>query len=456
MATKSIQQVVLTNFKKHKHLALQIKGDSFMLIGGNGAGKSTVLQAIDHMISERLDINSKGEVVHTDVPLPDNAVSDGESDGEIEILLAASGDNYRVRRKFTKSKLGRYELHKDAGNGRFDALVPAKDRFDEIFGNVLDLSPLIDMSGAEQLKLIQSVVSKDGEVSKKLEQVKAEVKRLREERLLTGRSKKDAEAKLLDQDFRALVNYVGETPTDLAEIEKKRLDVTELNKSLREIVAVNDAADRYIFTLRGIVVKDEEINKGLQDLIKLFEAKKQDISDLERQIETADDANKKVDEELAAARLRNTKIEKSKEFANNKQLIADLEKEYKDYTDQIKEHLQSTSAILTQLGLGEIYEGLSLEYVIDEDDKVEKEGLFLRGMPFNRRQQSYGEMVKILILLSKAFNPDGFNYVKIGDFNLLDETNQNEVLAIAEANDIQLGIEKVDSSKEIVLQLIEK
>jgi hypothetical protein len=149
-------------------------------------------------------------------------------------------------------------------------------------------------------------------------------------------------------------------------------------------------------------------------------------------------------------------IEKSKEFSNNKKLIADLEKEYKDYTDLIKEYLQSTSAILTQLGLGDIYEGLSLEYVMDEEGKVEQEGLFLRNLPFNRRQQSYGEMVKILIMLSKAFNPDGFNYVKIGDFNLLDEKNQNEVLAIAEANDIQLGIEKVDSSKEIVLQLIEK
>jgi len=456
MATKSIQQVVLTNFKKHKHLALQIQGDSFMLMGGNGAGKSTVLQAIDHMISERLDINSKGEVVRVDVPLPDNAVSDGESDGEIEILLASSGETYRVRRKFTKSKLGRYELHKDAGNGRFDALVPAKDRFDEIFGNVLDLSPLIDMSGAEQLKLIQSVVGKDGEVSKKLEGVKAEVKRLREERLLTGRSKKDAEAKLLDQDFRALVNYVGETPTVLAEIEAKYLDVTELNKKLLDISRVNNAADGHIATLRGIVVNDEGIKIALHNVIELFEAKKQDTKDIENDIATADETNAKVDIELDEARTRNAKIEKSKDFANNKQLIADLEKEYKDYTDQIKEHLQSTSAILTQLGLGDIYEGLSLEYVMDEDGKVEKEGLFLRNLPFNRRQQSYGEMVKILIMLSKAFNPDGFNYVKIGDFNLLDEKNQNEVLAIAEANDIQLGIEKVDNGKEIVLQLIER
>jgi DNA repair exonuclease SbcCD ATPase subunit len=456
MATKSIQQVVLTNFKKHKHLALQIKGDSFLLMGGNGAGKSTVLQAIDHMIGEQLAINSKGEVIKTDIPIPDNAVSDGETDGEIEILLAASGETYRVRRKFTKSKLGRYEMHRDLGNGRFDAILPAKDRFDEIFGNVLDLSPLIDMSGAEQLKLIQAVVAKDGDVSAAIENVKSKVKQLRDVRLETGRSKKDAEAKLLDQDFRALVNYVGEIPTPLAEIEAKYLDVTELNKKLLDISRVNNAADGHIQTLRGIVVKDEEINAGLLSVIALFEAKKQDTTEIEKQIESADDVNKAIDVEMREARDRNAKIEKSKDFANNKQLIADLEKEYKDYTDQIKEHLQSTSAILTQLGLGDIYEGLSLEYVMDEEGKVEKEGLFLRNLPFNRRQQSYGEMVKILIMLSKAFNPDGFNYVKIGDFNLLDEKNQNEVLAIAEANDIQLGIEKVDNGKEIVLQLIER
>jgi DNA repair exonuclease SbcCD ATPase subunit len=442
MATKSIQQIVLTNFKKHKFLSLSIKGDSFMLIGGNGSGKSSVLQAIDHMVAQ--------------APMPDNPVSNDESDGEIEILLAASGDTYRVRRKFTKAKLGRYELHKDAGNGRFDALTPAQERFQEIFGNVLDLSPLIDMSGAEQLKYIQEVIGKDSGVAEAIEGVKAEVKRLREERLLTGRSKKDAEAKMLDPDFRALVNFVDEKPTDLQQIEKKRTDVTELNKRLREMELVNTVADKHIETLRSIQVKDEGINIALQNVIELFEEKRQDTKSIEAEINNAAENNKKIEVELNEARIRNAKIEKSKEYANTKALIETLDKEYKAYTVEIQKQLGSISGLLTKLGLGEIYEGLSLEYIMDEDGKVEKEGVFLRGLPFNRRQQSYGEMVKILIMLSKAFNPDGFNYVKIGDFNLLDEDNQDEVLRIAEANDIQLGIEKVDHGKEVVLQLIEK
>jgi hypothetical protein len=64
-------------------------------------------------------------------------------------------------------------------------------------------------------------------------------------------------------------------------------------------------------------------------------------------------------------------------------------------------------------------------------------------------------MLKVLVMLSKAFNPDGFSFVKIYDFNLLDEENQEEILKIAKENEIQLGIEVVDSSKEVILKLIE-
>jgi hypothetical protein len=111
---------------------------------------------------------------------------------------------------------------------------------------------------------------------------------------------------------------------------------------------------------------------------------------------------------------------------------------------------------MTSIGLQDIYPDLELKYEMDEEGSVTKQGLYLRGLPFNRRQQSYAEMVRILVMLSKAFNPDGFNFLSIGDWNLLDEETASTILEIAEANDIQLGIEKVDSQKELVLQIVEK
>ena len=65
-------------------------------------------------------------------------------------------------------------------------------------------------------------------------------------------------------------------------------------------------------------------------------------------------------------------------------------------------------------------------------------------------------MIKVIVLLSKALNPDGFNYVSIGDWNLLDEDNQSEVLKLSDTLGLQLGIEKVDNSKSVEIQIIEK
>lgn len=442
MATKAIQEIVLTNFKKHKFLTQKVNGNSFLLLGGNGVGKTSVLQAIDHMIRQE--------------PLPDETATEGESEGKIELILTAEGTQYKVVRVFTKAKLGRYTLSRDAGNGRWDGIMPAQERFQEIFGKVIDLSLIIDMSGKEQLAYIQEIIGKDDGVAAAIKQVEENIKKLTEERLMTGRQKRDLEAKMNVPEFRALVNYVGEEPDDLELIRAKKVDVTALNAEYIKADRVNTAADNHIATLRSIVVIDAEINKGIDAVVALFEAKKVDVTELKTQIETADETNAKIDTELEEARKRNELIKKSVEFTQTKENIEVLAKEYDDYTKRIKEEIGSTGKQLAKLGLGEIYEGLSLEYQLNDEGKVEKEGLYLRGMPFNRRQQSYGEMVKILVALSKAFNPDGLCFVKIGYWNELDETNQEAILKLAEENDIQLGIEKVDSSKKLEIQLIER
>lgn len=457
MAISNILGIVLTNIQKHKHWAAKINGDTFMLCGPNEAGKSAVLRAIDHMIGKEVKI-ANGKAVVSRPDLPDDVLTRGEEEGEIELLIGHSGDEYRVRRKISKKGLGRYELHKTAANGRFDAITPAAERFQEIFGNVIDFSPLIFMSGAEQFLFLQEVIGEDSGIKASIESIRSAVKTLREERLAVGRSKTDADAKFLDPDFRALVNYVGEEPTPLEPITAKKIDTTQVATQISSATIINAAADGHIETLQGIAakVKDEGIKIALHNAIELFEAKKVDTEVLQKQIDTAAETNAKLDLELKEAKERNEKIAKSVEYIQVKASIGEYKKQYDDYTADIKNRLGLINEQLSKFGLNDVYEGLSLEYEMDEEGNVGKQGLFLRGLPFKKKQQSDGEMIKVLVLLSKAFNPNGFSYVKIQDWNLLDEANQDMVLKIAADNDIQLGIEKVDNGKEVVLQLIEK
>ena len=439
---KYIEQIILTNFKKHSKLALTISGKSFILSGGNGAGKSSVFQAIDHMVAQ--------------ASLPDNPVTDGEEDGEIELIMAASGATYKVRRRFTKTGMSRYELRRDAGNGRFDVLNPAVERFKEIFGNCIDLTPLIDLDGAAQIEFLQTIIGSDEDYQKAIKENEERIKLLTEERLLVGRAKRDAEAKLLVPEFRALVNYLNEELEDLDTIEERFIETSVLHKELANSTLVNNTAEHYISVLSSIKTKDEEINQSLQSLIEKFEAKKVDVAKLTAEIMEAEAHNAEVEKELRAAELRNQKIVQAQDLKATQDLIVELNTEYNNLTQRIREAAGMVGRSIARCEFGEIYEGLEMRYVVNDDGKPVEQGLFLRGLPFNRRQQSYGEMVKVLVIMSKSLNPDGFNYVNIGYWNELDEENQNMVIELAQSYGIQLGIEKVDDGKELSLQLIER
>lgn len=442
MGQKTIQQIVLTNFKKHKELALKINGNSFILAGRNGAGKSSILQAIDHMIRQS--------------EMPEEPLTDGEESGQIEVLLADDGTLYKVRRTFTKKGLGRYELRRDAGNGRFDVLTPAQERFKEIFGNCLDLTPLIHMDGRGQIEFLQAIMESDSAYRNALVENENLIKQYTEERLIIGRQKRDLVAKLNVPEFRALVNYVDEPLVDLAQIAAKRIDTTELIQRINQATATNAMADHYIQTLAAIKVKDENIMGSLAALIQLFEAKKIDIAQTSAELKRAEAHNDAIEADLLEAKKRNEKIEQAKELVNDKKEIDRLSAEWDAYTLKIREAAGMVGRSISRCRFDLIYDGLEMKYTVDDDGKPLEQGLFLRGLPFNRMQQSYGEMLKVIVMLSKALNPDGFNYVSLGDWNLLDEGNQAAVLDIAAQYDIQLGIEKVDNNKIVELQLIEK
>jgi predicted ATP-dependent endonuclease of OLD family len=451
MATKSIQELYLTNYKKHREFAAKINGNSFILQGGNGAGKSSVLQAIDDLLQTNTHLNAEAQQEN-----PDELVTVGEEEGEaVAVLQTAAGDLVRVTRKFTKRGLGRYELRVKEGD-RWQAKNPPKAIFKELFGNVLDLSPLVDMTGAEQIQLIQSILGNDKEVQAEIDKANATIKTIREERLLLGREVKDLKAKMLVPEYRALVNYVGEEPVDLDALALGYVDVTKEQAELNNAMRRNMVADNYIQTLANVQVQDAEIKHHIDEAVRLLAEKRVDVQPIEKRIADATVINEAISDEVENGRRRNALIEQAKGLAADKANLAEKEAKYDEYSQMIRGLLDAISTYTTSASIGDHYPDLEMRYELDDDGKVLHEGVYLRGLPFNRRQQSYGEMVYVLLCISKGLNPNGFNYVKIGDFNLLDAENQTRILELARREDIQLGIEKVDETKEVEVKLIEK
>lgn len=448
---KSISEFWLTNYKKHKELAAKVGGNSFILQGVNGAGKSSVLQAIDDLLQTNGHLDAEVQEAN-----PDELLTVGEEDGEAgAVLTTKDGAEVRVTRKFTKKGLGRYELRVKEGE-RWQPKMAPQQVFRELFGNVLDLSPLIDMSGPEQVDFIKSILMADAEVKQAIDEAAALEKKLRDERVLVGRKVKDLQARFNVPEYRALFVYENEEPVDVAAIEAKLVDVADIRNQIGLAVNANDMADQYIHVLSTVKVKDLEIKGHIDAAVKLLCDKKVDTTALTEKLQNNVVHNIAVKEEIGAANIRNANIERAKALTADRKELADAEAEYAAYTEQIKTVLDSIAQYTTSVPVGDYYPELELVYETDADGKPTREGLFLRGLPFNRRQQSYGEMVYVMLCMSKKLNPNGLQFVKIGDWNLLDVENQQRILDLAKREDIQLGIEKVDENREIEIKIIEK
>ena len=189
-----------------------------------------------------------------------------------------------------------------------------------------------------------------------------------------------------------------------------------------------------------------------------------DKAPIEERIAKAEEHNVAIDEELKGITEWNKMFEKVQNFQLHSADLAQKQKKYAELTDRLREIDSELKNRIKEINLSEIVPGLQLVYEVGEDPKkpgktkVLKSGLEYEGLAFNRSQHSYGRLLKAIIKLAAHFNADKLNFIPIGDWNLLDEESQKEILDFAKENpdlNIQFAIEKVDSNREVRTQIIE-
>lgn len=461
MGKKYVKELHLSNHKKHPDLTLKIEGRSFIVAGKNGAGKSTILAAINRLIGKESP-TVKG------VPKPDDTpeypVTTGKESGFIKLKLTdeSTGQpvDYTVEERFTKKGKSRIKFYRLAGPTTRDELNPAQERLKQIFGNVVDFTPLMDLSGVKQFEFLQGAFKLDvsGYIMKR--------ENLVEDRRIARDRIKQIKAKLVSEEFRIgasdmetykeekSVKQLLENKTDLKPIQEKiraAEKVQEIRKGYRTRIADNK---RRIEELNAEIARITQNNILLNT--QLDNTPEPLMLTLNSELIDAERHNALIDEQLTEVADHNKKVFLVKSVNESK---AELEKEeQKEATSHtaIKDLDGSLRKRISEIPFSEIYEGLGLKYELDDNNKVSEIGLFLRDLPFHKSQQSFGEMIKVIIKLSTFINPDGLNFISIGQWNELDSENKQEILAFAKENEnVQLGIEKVDDTTEIVTEFIE-
>jgi DNA repair exonuclease SbcCD ATPase subunit len=452
---KKIDKLVLTNFKKHENYIGKFHGNHFVVFGLNGAGKTTVIDAIKRTFGQ------KAKVLEP--------IKQGADGATIQNYVMKDNEVYCLEEKISKTTgKGRLKFYRVNGNLK-DELKPTLERFYDIFGNPIDFTELIDMNGDEQFDFLKDNLGFD------LSVYEHNYRAVYEDRTLIGREVEtlkgvinDPSASITDSDIETY-----KEPKDAAIILQGKVD-------LEPLLNERGAAEMRAQAIRQIQLKEEAVERRIKELqaelVNLIETKESfkgwyeanppiDTSDIDKKIEEAKLVNIEVDQQLGAVSQHNEMYYRVRKHLSSKEDLLKKQALYNEKTKTLEDIEEDMKKTLTQLPIGSLVPGLEIVYIntTETDDKgkerkVVKKGLMLEGLPFNRNQHSYGKLLKAVIKMAAHFNADKLNFIPIRDWNLLDPLSQQELLDFAKDNpdlNIQFGIERVDSNTELQTEIIE-
>jgi hypothetical protein len=452
---KRIDKVVLSNFKRHEQYIGKFAGNHFLLVGLNGAGKSTIIDAIKRTFGLKGKI---GEPIRI-----------GANGAEIQTYVFKDNEKYCLEEKFSKkSSSSRLKFYRVNGNQN-DELRPALERFYDIFGKPIDFTPLTEMKGDEQFEFLKDNLGFD------LSVYQHNYDAVYEDRTQVGREMYTLEVKLNDPG-----NRVVQDDINTYTYEKNADEIISKRQDVKPLLARLSNAEQHNHIITTVIDKktalDQRIEQLERELFTFRESREEcekwlvehpaiDPKPVEKELEEASRINMEIDQELKTVSNWNNMYRLVRNYTTTKEELQKKEAEYKEKTNKLKEIEEDMKKSLTKLPLSSLVPGLELVYINDtevdekgKEKKIVKKGLMLEGLPFNEYQHSYGKLLKAIIKMAAHFNADKLNFIPITRWDLLDPMSKQEILDFARDNpdlNIQFGIEKVDSNLEIQTEIIE-
>lgn len=398
------------NVKRLKAVEIIPEGNTVIISGRNGQGKTSVLDAI------WLALGGGNAAKDSQTTRP---VRDGEKKASVSLDLG----EIKITRSWTSA--GNMTLKVESQDG-----TPFKSPQALLDGMVgkLSFDPLAfsRMSPADQRKTLIGLV----DLGFDPDELDAERKRIYEERTTLNRELKSLEAQITGKQKPA-----PDTPDEELSLKELIDEAQAANAKLAE----NNALRRLLQEKRTdaaalrdrIVAMKEEIKKLELEL----EEKKQEGKDLVDKVETlADPSLDEINGKIADIEGINARVRETKSFKELSSKASDLRKQADAKSTEIdaldkKKAEALRNAAFPIAGLG-----------------FDEEGVLFDGVPF--AQCSAAERMKASLAIAAALNPK-IRIIRVNDGSLLDSESMVEVERMAEERDMQIWIERVDETGKV-------
>jgi exonuclease SbcC len=320
-----IGRVKLVNFLSHVNTEIEFGEGLTVFIGRNGAGKSSVIDAITYALYGQ---HTRGKRTH---------VRDGSGGGRVELELHVAGRKYEVVREFD----GRGELRAAAIREDSRLLVTGEKR-DE--GRVSEVVSRI--LGLDYDRMVSSVVIQQGEIDAILRSDPKELKELFDD--LMGLRTFDVAYDRMKgalEGFRERIRKVtGRFPEDVKSVEQ------ELEGLRKEVESAREREKSLVKELEGLKAEYREIAERVERAEELIRLNLELEGVLNKLKERIRGEVKRLEERVArlegALRLLSRKeevearVRRLEELKGERSALIEREKAVKDQLEEIEEELK--------------------------------------------------------------------------------------------------------------------
>ena len=409
------------NFKRIKAVEIIPQGNTVIISGANGQGKTSILDAIWAALGGAKADKAQGTI---------EPIHGGEKKAVISVDL---GD-IKVTRKWTSNDKSTLVVENQQG-AKFKG---PQAMLDKLVGS-LSFDPLAfsQMEDKQQLETLMGLV-KFSIDPRELDRQKKELFdertiRNREtkqlEGQLAGMTEPDAETPEEEVSASEILTKMQEASETLTTNNLKRQELQtlgfQMNSHKDEIKSINGQLDelyQQICYLEEKLAKEQEslnevVSKGRIIQAEVKELKDPDIPGLQQQMKDIEKTNQSVRD--------------AKTYREVEQKLKTSQGESGKLTKQIQAIEQQKETMLKEAKFP--IDGLGFN----------EQGVTFNGIPF--KQCSSAERLKVSFAMAMALNPD-LRVIRATNGNLLDSNSMYEVERMAKDNDYQIWLEMVDET----------
>ena len=422
----------IENFKNLEKRKVDIGGQSIMVIGKNGTGKSSIIQALMSPLNSKM--------------LPTEPIKKGEERAKISVTIGGnhfgSYSEYILDMYFTaKDKKGRLTVTNADGESVKSPATFIKG----LIGNVsFDIMKWLHDDKANKLKTIKALTG----VSDEIDIIDIQIKKTKEDRKYKKQRAEDLEAILNNHAFTPQEIDMYSRTIDLLPIQQEMAGIAKAQKDYDGVINKLNEFNSNVYRLnQSIYEKREEINR----LTNQIEAMEHEISQSQSNIQSGNKwletherpSIEAVNEKINQAILHNEKCSQIGNLASHQREMITCKEEANKMSVDITALEDKKLSIISKSQFN--IPGLTFT----DDD------IFLDNIPLEEGQVNTARLFEIGTEVAIAMNPN-LKVIFLHDASLFDHEALKTIIRKVEERGYQLVVELVSEDNEAEVRFTEE